>query len=166
MKQLRVYLLIALGILVLSGSVSMGSSMQLTGAGLIGKPISGKTIDSPSDVGFAVSTAGGTFVCSMAGPLTGGFKGFTVMTVEGLVTKGSLKVRGSTASFSGTATVVLVPGMSKEPVQVLSSVPFTATVGLGGPGKGWLILKVPPFTKALGGDTGGVLKLGNFGLGK
>ncbi len=166
MKQLTMGLVIALGILVLPGSVSMASSMQLTGAGLIGKPISGKTINSPSDFGFAVSADGGTFVCSMAGPLTGGFKGLTVMTVEGPVTKGSLKVRAATASFSGTATVVLVPGLNKEPVQVLNNVPFIATVGFGGPGKGWLILKVPSFTKTLGGDTGGVLKLGNITLGK
>ncbi len=133
---------------------------------LIGAPIFGKTINSPSDIGFAVSPDGGTFVCSMAGPLTGGFKGLTIMTVEGPVTKGSLKVRGATASFSGTATVVLVPGLNKEPVQVLNNVPFMATVSFGGPGKGWLILKVPSFTKTLGGDTGGVLKLGNITLGK
>jgi len=71
----------------------------------------------------------------MAGPLTGGFKRLKVMTVEGPVAKGSLRVRGGTATFDGTATVVLVPGMKKEPVQILSNIPFTVTVGLGGPGK-------------------------------
>ena len=81
------------------------------GAGLIGGPIPGKTINSPSDFGFAVTSEGGTFVCSMAGPLTGGFKGLTVMTVEGPVDRGSLKVTGRTATFRGKATVVLVPGM-------------------------------------------------------
>ena len=85
--------------------------------------------------GFAVTANGGTFVCSMAGPLTGGFKRLKVMTVEGPVAKGSLRVRGGTATFDGTATVVLVPGMKKEPVQILSNIPFTVTVGLGGPGK-------------------------------
>jgi hypothetical protein len=140
--------------------------MQLVGGGLIGSPIPGKTIDSPSDFGFAVTPDGGTFVCSMAGPLTGGFKGFKVMTVEGPVAKGSLSVHGSTASFGGNATVVLAPGMQKEPVQILADVPFTVTVGLGGPGKGWLMMHVPQFTKALGGDSGGMVKAGSITAGK
>ena len=139
---------------------------QLVGAGLIGGPIPGKTIDSPSDFGFAVTRDGGTFVCSMAGPLTGGFKGLKVMLVQGPVDKGSLKVMGTTATFAGKATVVLVPGMQKEPVQVLNDVPFTVSVGLGGPGKGWLRMTVPAFTKTLGGDTGGIVKIGSIALGK
>ncbi len=139
---------------------------QLVGGGLIDRSIPGRTIDSPSDFGFAVTSEGGTFVCSMAGPLTGGFKGLKVMTVEGPVTKGSLKIMGTTAQFSGKATVVLVPGMQKEPVQILSDVAFTVTVGMGGPGKGWLMMKVPAFTKVLGGDTGGMVKIGNITAGK
>jgi len=135
---------------------------QVVGAGLIGSPISGKTIDSPSDVGFAVTADGGTFVCSMAGPLTGGFKGLKVMTVEGPVDRGSLKIMGTTAQFSGKATVVLVPGMKKEPVQILDGVAFSVTVGKGGAGKGWLAMTVPAFSKVLGGDTGGVVKVGSI----
>lgn len=77
--------------------------MQLVGAGLIGGPILGKTINSSSDFGLAVTADGGTFVCSMAGPLTGGFKGLKVMAVEGPVTKDSLNVGGNTATFSGRA---------------------------------------------------------------
>lgn len=146
-----------------SGAAPM---MQVVGAGLIGRPIPGKTIDSPSDFGFAVTPNGGTFVCSMAGPLTGGFKGLKVMTVEGPVDKGSLKIMGTTATFGGKATVVLVPGMQKEPVQVLNDVPFTVAVGLGGPDKGWLMMKVPAFTKTLGGDTGGMVKIGSITGGK
>jgi hypothetical protein len=146
--------------------VRAASSIQLVGAGLIGDPIAGKTINSPSDFGFAAAENGGTFVCSMAGPLTGGFKGFVVMTVEGPVTQGSLKMQGTTATFSGTATVVLVPGMKKEPVQILSNIAFAVTVGLGGPGKAWLMMKVPAFTQALGGDTGGVVKAGGIRLEK
>lgn len=165
MKRLIVVLTV-LSAIVLAGQHSGASSMQLTGAGLIGGPVPGKTINSPSDIGFAVTPDGGTFVCSMAGPLTGGFKGLKVMTVEGPVARGSLKVSGTTATFAGTATVVLVPGMNKEPVQVLTNVPYTVTVGFGGPGKGWLIMKVPPFTKILGGDTGGVIKIGSIALGK
>jgi hypothetical protein len=159
---------LTLGVLLFSGptALSKAPSTQLTGAGLIGSPIQGKTIDSPSDVGFAVTADGGTFVCSMVGPLTGGFKGLKVMTVEGPVTKGSLSLHGDTASFAGKATVVLVPGMQKEPVQILSDVPYAVTVGLGGPGKGWLVMKVAQFTKVLGGDTGGLVKIGNIAIGR
>jgi hypothetical protein len=151
-------------VFVFLGVVSLPAAQptQLTGAGLIGGPIPGKTIESPSDFGFAVTRTGGTFLCSMAGPLTGGFKGMKVMTVEGPVDKGSLKVMGTTATFSGKATVVLVPGMQKEPVQVLSDVPFTVAVGMGGPGKAWLMMRVPAFTKVLGGDTGGLVKIGSI----
>jgi hypothetical protein len=92
--------------------------------------------------------------------------GMTVMTVEGPVTKGTLKITGSTASFAGNATMVLVPGMKKEPVEVLNNVPYSVTVGLGGSGKGWLIMKVPQFTKDLGGDTGGMVKIGSITLEK
>ena len=165
-RILRVVLCLSLLLLTGSSSSQAASSLQLVGAGLIGSPVSGKTIESPSDFGFAVTSNGGTFVCSMAGPLTGGFKGLKVMTVEGPVAKGTLKVSATTATFKGNATVVLVPGMNKEPVQILTNVPYIVTVGLGGPGKGWLIMKVPPFTKVLGGDTGGILKIGSITLGK
>ncbi len=65
------------GLLLLVGSSPLGgaSMSQLVGGGLIGRPMPGKTIDSPSDFGFAVTSDGGTFVYSMAEPLTGGFKG-------------------------------------------------------------------------------------------
>lgn len=158
----------ALSILLFAGPTSLSGapSMQLVGGGLIGSAIEGKTINSPSDIGFAVTPDGGTFVCSMAGPLTGGFMGMKVMTVEGSVAKGSLSFHGNTASFAGNATVVLVPGMQKEPVQVLSGVPYTVTVGIGAAGKGWLMMKVPQFTKMLGGDTGGTIKIGSISLEK
>jgi hypothetical protein len=77
---------VAVGILLLTGLPTSGvPSSQLMGGGLIGAPIQGKTINSPSDFGLAVTADGGTFVCSMAGPLTGNFMGMTVMTVEGPV---------------------------------------------------------------------------------
>ncbi len=159
---------LTLGVLLFPGPTPLGraASMQLVGGGLIGSPIKGTTIDSPSDFGFAVTPDGGTFLCSMAGPLTGGFKGLKVMTVEGPVTKNSLRFHGSTASFAGNATVVLVPGMQKEPVQVLTDVPYTVMVGMGGAGQGWLMMTVPQFTKALGGDTGGMVKVGSIALEK
>ncbi len=163
MHTFVVRMTLAVIVVLLAVSVSMGAPpVRLVGAGLIGTPLPGKTIDSPSDFGFAVSAEGGTFVCSMAGPLTGGFKGLTVMTVEGPITAGSLKVMGATATFKGNATVVLVPGMDKSAVQILPNIPFTVTVGLGGPGKAWLIMKVSQFTKTLSGDTGGLLKMGSI----
>lgn len=156
--------LVVLAALLLAGALPAATapSTQLVGAGLISHPIKGKTISSASDFGFAATASGGTFLCSMAGPLTGGFKGLKVMTVEGPVTAGSLKIRGRTASFSGRATVILVPGMDNSAVQIMSNVPFTVTVGTGGAGKAWLTMKVPQFTKVLGGDTGGTVKLGSI----
>lgn len=163
MRTVGFLVVVALALLLTgTQSTTAASPVQLVGAGLIGSPISGKTINSPSDFGFAATASGGTFVCSMAGPLTGGFKGLKVMTVEGPITAGSLKIRGQTASFSGKATVILVPGMDKSAVQILSGVPFTVTVGLGGAGTAWLTMNVPQFTKDLGGDTGGVVKVGSI----
>lgn len=157
-------LLVIASALVLTGASPSATapSTQVVGAGLISHPIKGKTISSASDFGFAATASGGTFLCSMAGPLTGGFKGLKVMTVEGPITAGSLKIRGRTASFSGRATVILVPGMDKSPVQILADVPFTVTVGTGGAGRAWLMMKVPQFTQILGGDTGGVVKIGSI----
>ena len=158
----RVVLALLLLVLVPLPGTGAASSLQLVGAGLIEHPIAGRTINSASDFGFAVTAAGGTFLCSMAGPLTGGFKGLKVMTVEGPVTKGSLRVQGNRATFRGSATVVLVPGMNKESVQIMSNVPFSVTVGLGGAGKAWLEMSVPSFTRTLGGNTGGVVKIGSI----
>ena len=89
-----------------------------------------------------------------------------VMTGEGPVTGGTLKITGSTVAFAGNATVGLVPGMKKEPVEILNNVPYSVTVGLGRSGKGWLIMRVPQFTKVLGGDTGGIVKTGSITLEK
>ncbi len=46
------------------------------------------------------------------------------MTVEGPITAGTLKVTGATATFKGTATVVLVPGLDKSAVQILPNIPL------------------------------------------
>jgi len=164
--DVRWFVLVIAALVVGGLSPAMAASVQVVGGGLISHPIKGKTISSASDFGFAVTAAGGTFLCSMAGPLTGGFKGLKVMTVEGPVTAGSLKISGRTASFSGKATVVLVPGMDNSAVQILSSVPFTVTVGTGSAGKAWLTMKVPQFTRVLGGDTGGIVKIGSIRLEK
>lgn len=160
--DMRWFILVIAALVVGGLSPAMAASVQVVGAGLISHPIKGKTISSASDFGFAVNRTGGTFLCSMAGPLTGGFKGLKVMTVEGPVTAGSLKISGRTASFSGKATVILVPGLDNSAVQLMNGIAFTVSVRTGGAGVAWLTMKVPAFTKVLGGDTGGIVKIGSI----
>lgn len=74
-QAFRVVLTLSVFLLAAVNPLTAAPMTQLVGAGLIGGPIPGKTIDSPSDFGFAATRDGGTFVCSMAGPLPGGFKG-------------------------------------------------------------------------------------------
>lgn len=137
--------------------------VSVLGAGRIGDPIPGATIPSLSDFGFAVSDDKGTFVCSMAGPETGGFAGFRVMTVEGPVTPGSLQVNGREIRFSGQATIVLIPGLGGAGQTVLDNVPFSIVARTGKENHAQMILKIPAFTQALGGDTGGIVSQGEIG---
>src|SRR5712691_13422552 len=90
----------------------------------ISRPIEGETIATASDFGFAVDDHGGTYVCSMAGPETGGFAGFRVMLVEGPVSRGSLEIHEREMSFSGFATVALIPG-SMAPARRFSTASST-----------------------------------------
>ena len=135
--------------------------VSAVGAGRIGDPIPGATIPSLSDFGFAVSDDKGTFVCSMAGPETGGFAGFRVMTVEGPVTPGSLQVRGREIRFSGQATIVLIP-LGGAGQTVLDNVPFSIIARTGKDNHAQMILEIPAFTQALGGNTGGILAQGEI----
>jgi hypothetical protein len=135
------------------------------GAGRIGNPIPGETLQSPSDFGFAVDNEGGTFVCSMAGPETGGFAGFQVMLVEGPVDAGTLQARGRDVKFSGKATVALIPGLGGASHSVLENVDFTVTARTGKEGKGRMILEIPAFTGPLGGNTGGIIAQGEISVG-
>lgn len=135
---------------------------SVVGAGRIGEPIPGVTVHSPSDFGFAVGADGGTFVCSMAGPETGGFAGFRVMLVEGPVTPGSLRMRGRDVTFSGHATIALVPGLGGTSHTVLDGVPYTVFARAGAENQSSMILRIPDFTQALGGDTGGVVVRGGI----
>jgi hypothetical protein len=136
--------------------------VSVVGAGRIGDPIPGATIPSLSDFGFAVSDDRGTFVCSMAGPETGGFAGFRVMTVEGPVTPGSLQVRGREIRFSGKATVVLIPGLGGASQTVLDGVDYAVIARTGKENHARMILQIPDFTGPLGGDTGGILAQGEI----
>ena len=133
---------------------------SVIGTGRIGNSIQGTTIPSASDFGFAVSGRSGTFVCSMAGPETGGFAGFRAMLVEGPVTPGSLEIHERDVSFSGFATIALIPGMNGASQTVLDGVPYTVSARPGKAGRARMILNIPAFTQALGGDTGGVVAQG------
>jgi hypothetical protein len=135
---------------------------SVVGAGRISAPIHGETIPSASDFGFAVDDHGGTFVCSMAGPETGGFAGFRVMLVEGPVSRGSLEVHDRNISFSGFATVALIPGMNGASQTVLDGVPYSVTARAGSAKRARMILNIPAFTQALGGDTGGIVSQGDI----
>ena len=135
---------------------------SVVGAGRIGRPIEGKTIASASDFGFAVDEHGGTFVCSMAGPETGGFAGFRVMLVEGPVSRGSLEIHDRDISFSGFATVALIPGLNGDKQTVLDGVPYSVTARAGNAKRARMILTIPAFTQPLGGDTGGIVSQGDI----
>jgi len=135
---------------------------SVVGAGRIGNPIRGTTIPSASDFGFAVSERGGTFVCSMAGPETGGFAGFRVMLVEGPVAPGSLEIHERDVSFSGFATIALIPGLNGATQTVLDGVPYSVSARPGPARRARMILNIPAFTQALGGDTGGFVAQGDI----
>ena len=135
---------------------------SVVGAGRITSPIQGATIPSASDFGFAVDDHGGTFVCSMAGPETGGFAGFRVMLVEGPVSRGSLEIHDREIAFSGFATVALIPGLNGASQTVLDGVPYSVRSHAGSAKRARLILNIPTFTQALGGDTGGIVSQGDI----
>jgi hypothetical protein len=138
---------------------------QIAGSGRIHDPLPGVTIPSPSDFGFAVDANGGTFVCSMFGPGTGGFKGCDAMTVEGVVTPGSLQIHRGTATFSGKVSVLVAPDVffgTGAPVVTAADQDFTVTVQLGGPGRATMVLHIPSATAVVGGDTGGVVAFGRI----
>src|SRR2546425_5724789 len=129
---------------------------SVIGTGRIGNPIQGTTIPSASDFGFAVSGRSGTFVCSMAGPETGGFAGFPVMLVQGPVAPGSLGIHGRDVSFSGFATIALIPGMNGASQTVLDGVPYAVSARPGSAGGPPVVLNIAGFTPAVGGESGGV----------
>lgn len=157
-------LLLVLAVLVCSlwvVSAMDDQQVSVVGSGRIGDPVpGGVTIPSTSDFGFAVSANKGTFVCSMAGPETGGFAGLRIMTVEGPVTPGSLEVNGREIRFSGHATIVLIPIGGGQ--TILDNVPFSIVARTGKENHAQMILIVPAFTKALGGNTGGIVAQGEI----
>jgi hypothetical protein len=142
---------------------------QIVGTGRIGDNIPGKTIPSPSDFGFAADRqGGGTFVCSMYGPETGGFKGCNLMTIEGVITPNSLQIFRGTATFSGKVSIFASPDVFSSPPESrglilnLGDIDIQVTLVLGGPGKASMILHAPAVTAAVGGDTGGIVEFGRI----
>jgi hypothetical protein len=139
---------------------------RIVGSGRIsGTPVEGRTIPSPSDFGFAVDQDGGLFVCSMFGPETGGFKGCSIMTVEGTITARSLQIHRGVATFAGVVAIFVSPDVftgSGAQVLTIASTPYTVEARLGTASNGYMILEIPAVTDAVGGNTGGYLAVGRI----
>ena len=155
---------VAAGVAVAPAVATARRPPQVVGTGRIMRHLEGKTIPSPSDFGFSADREGGTFVCSMFGPATGGFKGCTIMTVEGVVTPSSLQLFRSSGSFSGKIAVFALPDVFTQsgPYLSLADLDFQVLFELGGAGKATMILKIPSVTAAVGGDTGGIVEFGRI----
>ena len=158
----------ALGIVALSrreAAAAVGGP-RIAGSGRIsGTPVEGRTIPSPSDFGFAADQNGGLFVCSMFGPETGGFKGCSIMTIEGTITARSLQIHRGVATFAGVLAIFVSPDVfTGSGAQVLSiaPTPFTVEVRLGTAAKAYMIVEIPAVTDAVGGNTGGYLAYGRI----
>jgi hypothetical protein len=158
----------ALGIagLPVRDAVAARRGPRIVGSGRIsGTPVEGRTIESPSDFGFAVDQEGGLFVCSMFGPETGGFRGCSIMTVEGTITARSLQIHRGVATFAGVVGIFASPDVftgSGAQILTIASTPYTVEVRLGTARKAYMILEIPAVTDAVGGNTGGYLALGRI----
>lgn len=139
---------------------------RIVGSGRIsGTAVEGRTIQSPSDFGFAADQNGGLFVCSMFGPETGGFRGCSIMTVEGTITARSLQIHRGVATFAGVLAIFASPDVfTGSGAQVLSiaPTPFNVEARLGIGGKAYMILEIPAVTEPVGGNTGGYLAFGRI----
>src|SRR5581483_11446702 len=137
---------------------------QIYGVGHIRDHIP-ETLPSPSDFGFTAHADGGTFVCSMFGSLTGGFRGCDIMTVQGTVAPGTLTIKGKTAKFEGKVGVFMYPNIF-SPGDTLplnaGNLTFNVTATFGGPGKATMILEIPAVTAMVGGNTGGIVQFGRI----
>jgi hypothetical protein len=135
-------LLVAL--ILIAPSAAAHSGLAVRGGGVVDGPL-GTT----SQLGFTATSAGGSFLCVMAGR-SGGFpfgpwQNVQQMHVQGRVTPGSLSVSpDGIATFSGTATIHVVGTTSTGRLAVtLSDVVFVSTQAAGGAGVAWHLLDVP-----------------------
>ena len=132
----------AIGALVLCLCLLAQQTPAVASAGM---PVSGGGIvdgalGTTSQLGFTADSAGGSFLCVMAGR-SGGFpfgpwQSISQMRVEGRVTPGSLVLSGGAATFSGTATIHVVGTTASGAVltATVASVPFVSWQTAGGAG--------------------------------
>src|SRR5213593_1518668 len=92
-----------------------GRHPVLVGCGRIFENIPGVTIPSPSDFGFSADEMGGFFLCGMFGAATGGWRGCTLMTLQGTVAAGTLDMGRRAAVFSGIIDAFVFPNVFVDP---------------------------------------------------
>ena len=147
MDAKRLYRVLAVLVLVaatigLTPSVAASPATAVRGGGIVDGPL-GTT----SQLAFTATSAGGSFLCVMAGR-SGGFpfgpwESIQQMQVQGRVTPGSLSITGNVATFSGTAKIHVVGTTSSGRLAMtLSDVPFVSTQAAGGAGVAWHLLEV------------------------
>ena len=84
------------------------------------------------------------------------------MLVEGPVTPANLEFHERDVSFWGFATIALIPGLNGASQTVLDGVSYAVSARPGPARRARMILNIPAFTQALGGDTGGVVEQGDI----
>lgn len=140
--RLTAALLLSVGLLSLPASAVATPAAAVRGGGVVDGPL-GTT----SQLGFTATSAGGEFLCVMAGR-SGGFpfgpwQSIQQMHVQGRVTPGSLSITGGVATFSGLATIhVIGTTADGEFAVTMTDVPFTSTQAAGGAGVAWHLLDV------------------------
>jgi hypothetical protein len=141
-----------------------GLRPQIFGGGRITANIPGETVPSPSDFVFTADPGGGTILCSMFGPETGGFLNCILMTVQGTVAPGTLQRSQGVYTFGGKLDLFLFPDIFNppNPFLYLTGNDYSVRVTLGGPGRATWVLKIPVATAAIGGDTGGIVDFGRI----
>jgi len=136
-------LLVSATLMVLLSATASASGGAVRGGGVVDGPL-GTT----SQLGFTATSAGGSFLCVMAGR-SGGFpfgpwQDIQQMQVKGRVTPGSLEITGDVATFRGTATIHVVGTTSSGRLAVtMTDVPFISTQRAGSAGVAWHVLDVP-----------------------
>jgi hypothetical protein len=128
-------LVLCLGLLAQQTPALASAEMRVSGGGIVDG-----VLGTTSQLGFTASSAGGSFLCVMAGR-SGGFpfgpwQSISQMRVEGRVTPGSLVLSGGAATFSGTATIHVVGTTSSGAVltATVPAVPFVSWQTPGGAG--------------------------------
>ena len=135
-------LVFATAMISLTPSAAASPIPAVRGGGVVDGPL-GTT----SQLAFTATSAGGSFLCVMAGR-SGGFpfgpwESIQQMQVQGRVTPGSLSITGDVATFSGTAKIHVVGTTSSGRLAMtLSDVPFVSTQAAGGAGVAWHLLEV------------------------